>query len=206
MGYASDLGTGTVHDICPVTGYPRTQYGHLLDTLDAHNSTPIPRWDKPGTELPNFTSPYGHLLYAIGSVDDFYCFDYADVNAGPRGCFIILHATINSDSGGFIEDAPHGYRVMPANSMAERAAAVREAFGMADQAVEWCMHNDIRHSTKKWNQNDRFFPLSVAQHLFPWRFKRRDGAQIFYLRKNNRAALKIARSLAFCADRDTGNQ
>lgn len=196
MGYAKDLGTGTVHSICPLTGYPRTQYGHLLDTADLHDGRPIFDWDKPGTELPNFTSPYGHLFFGIGSGDDFWCFDFADVNAGPRGKFIILHATINSETGGFIDDATHGYRVMPANSMAERAAVVREAFGMADQAVEWCMHNDIRHTTKGWNQNDRFFPLSVAQHLFPWRFKRRDGTQL-NLRKNNRAALKIACALAF---------
>ena len=205
MGYASDLGTGTVHSLCPVTGYPRTQYRHLLDTADPHDGRPVLGWEKSGTELPNFTSPYGHLFYAIGSGDDFWCFDFADVNAGPRGRFIILHATINSETGGFIEDAPHGYKVMPANSMAEQAAVVREAFGMADQAVEWCMHNDIRHGTKGWNQNDRFFPLSVAQHLSPWRFKRRDGTQLS-LRKNNRAALKIAHSLAFCAARAIGGQ
>lgn len=197
MGYASDLGTGTVHSLCPVTGYPRTQYGHLLNTTDQYDGRPIVDWEKPGTKLANFTSPYGHLFFGIGSGDDFWCFDFAGVNAGPRGRFIILHAVINSESSRRRQIQSHGYKVVPANSMAEKASVVREAFGMADQAVEWCAHNDIRHSTRGWNQNDRFFPLSVAQHLFPYRFKR--NGRDLTLRKNNSAALSIARSIAWPA-------
>ena len=196
MGYAKDLGTGTVHSLCPVTGYPRDEWGHLLQTADLHDGSVIPNWDKPGTELPNFTSPYGHLYFGIGTGDDFWCFDFEPVNAGPRGSFIILHATINCDTGGFIEGAPYGYNVLPCNTMADERAAIRLAFGMADQALEWCVDNDIRHSVKGWNQNPDFFPLSVAESLSSWRFKQRNGTMLA-LRKNNRAASRIAREMAY---------
>ena len=152
MGYAKDLGTGTVHSICPITGYPRTQYGHLLDTASLHDGRPIPDWDKPGTELPNFTSPYGHLFFAIGSGDDFWCFDFADVNAGPRGSFIVLHATINSETGRFIEDAPHGYRVMPANGLS--AHTVRAPAGYS-RPSRWSAHprlGQARHRTAEFHK------------------------------------------------------
>ena len=196
MGYAKDLGTDTVHSICPVTGYPRTQWGHLLQTTDLRDGSVVPGWDRPGTELPNFTSPYGHLHFAIGTGDDFWCFDFERVNAGPRGNFIILHAIINSETGGFTDHAPHGYNVLPCNTMADERAAIRLAFGMADQALEWCGHNDIKHSTKRWGQNPDYFPVSVAAALCSWRFKKRDGT-VLALRKNNRAASRIAREMAW---------
>ncbi len=197
MGYASDLGTGITHSICPTTGYPLTYYGHLLQTTDLHDGAIIDAWDKPGTELPNFTSPYGHLEFAIGSGDDFYCFDYEVINAGPRGKFVILHATINSESGGFIMDAPHGYEVLPVNTMAQASAAVRAAFGLMDQALEWCHHNDIRHTVKGWNQNPAYFPICVALALRPYKFKNaKTGAQ-YAVRKGNAKAHNIAREIAY---------
>jgi hypothetical protein len=197
MGYASDLGTGIVRDICPLTGYPRTYYGHLLQTTDLHDGSVIPDWDKPGTKLPNFTSPYGHLEFAVGTGDDFYCFDYAVINAGPRGKFIILHATINSESGGFIEDAFHGYEVLPCNTMAQEADAIRAAFGMVDQALEWCAHNDIRHSTKGWNQNPAYFPICVARALRPYKFNNAKTGEPYVVRTRNTKAHKIARALQY---------
>lgn len=197
MGYAKDLGTGTVHSICPTTGYPRTEYRHLLQTTNLHNGAVIPDWDKPGTELLNFTSPYGHLEFAVGSGDDFYCFDYEVIDAGPRGKFIILHAVINSETGGFIQDAFHGYEVLPCNTMAQEADAVRLAFGMVDQALEWCAHNDIKHSTKGWNQNPAYFPIAVARALRPYRFKNPKTGEQYAVRKNNTKAHKIALEIAF---------
>lgn len=197
MGYASDLGTGTVHDICPVTGYPRDQWGHLLQTANLNDGAIALNWDKRGTELQNFTSPYGHLEFGIGSGDDFYCFDYEVISAGPRGRFIILHAMINCESGGFIEDAPYGYEVLPLNTMAEERTAIRKAFGMAGQAQEWCMHNDVKHSTIGWNQNTEYFPICVARALFPYKFRNQKTGQELSVRKNNAKAHKIAQGLAF---------
>lgn len=196
MGYASDLGTGTVRDICPVTGFPRDQWQHLLQTTDPHDGAVIPDWDKRGTKLPNFTSPYGHLAFAVGSGDDFYCFDYEVVNAGPRGKFIVLHSTINSEGGGFIMDAPHGYEVLPVNTMAQEADAVRTAFGVVDKALEWCAHNDIKHSTKGWNQNPAYFPICVARALRPYKFRDAMGKE-YAVRTRNTKAHKIAREIAY---------
>ena len=197
MGYASDLGTGTVRDICPVTGYPRDEYQHLLQTTCLNDGSVTTDWDKPGTELFNFTSPYGHLEFAIGSGDDFYCFDYEVIDAGPRGKFVILHATINSETGGFIMDAFHGYEVLPVNTMAQESAAVRAAFGLMDGALEWCHHNDIRHTVKGWGQNPAYFPVCVARALRPYRFKNaKTGAQ-YAVRKGNTKAHNIAREIAY---------
>jgi hypothetical protein len=196
MGYASDLGTGTAHDICPVTGYPRDRWGHLLQTASLNDGSVLPDWQKTGTELPNFTSPYGHLLFAVGSGDDFYCFDYAGVNAGPFGNFMVLHATINSESGGFIQDAFNGYEVMPCNTMAEQKLVIRKAFGMVDAALEWCHHNGIKHDVRGWCQNPYFFAITVAEDLFGYKFKKKNG-QTLSLRKNNRAAHRIASDIAF---------
>lgn len=196
MGYASDLGTGVVHDVCPITGYPRDEYGHLLRTTSLFDGSVIPDWNKRGTELPNFTSPYGHLDFAIGSGDDFYCFDYATIDAGPRGLFIVFHSVINYESGGFIQDAPNGYVVLPCNTMAEKAFAIRESFGLMDQALEWCYYGDIKHSVRGWNQNPAYFPICVAQSFYEYKFKDRTGKQ-YSTRKNNNKAHKIALSIAY---------
>lgn len=196
MGYASDLGTGIVHSICPITGFPLTQYGHLLQTTSLHDGSVITDWDKPGTELPNFTSPYGHLEFAVGSGEDFYCFDYEVINAGPRGKFIIMDSVINSETGGFIENALNGYVVLPVNTVAQDSAAIHEAFGMVDQALEWCNNNDIRHTVKGWNQNPAYFPICVARALRPYRFKDAMGRD-YAVRKNNTKANKIALEIAY---------
>lgn len=195
MGYASDLGTGTVHDICPITGFPRGEWGYLLQTTSLHDGAVIPDWDKPGTELPNFTSPYGHLEFAIGSGDDFHCFDYEVINAGPRGKFIVLHSTVNSETGGFIEGS--GYEVLPVNTMAEQSAAVLAAFGMVDEALEWCSWNEVRHTVKGWNQNHAYFPICVARALQGWKFKNIKTGTPFSVRKNNSKAHKVALEIAF---------
>jgi len=197
MGYASDLGTGTVHDICPVTGYPRDRWGHLLQTADLHDGTVIPDWDKPGTELPNITSPYGHLFYATGSGDDFICYDFAIINAGPRGQFAVLHAVVNSETGSFIEG--FAYEILPCNSIAQQRLVIRTAVGMVDRALEWCGDNDIRHTTQGWNQTADYFAIAVAQQLSPYRFKNKAG-ETLALRKGNATARKRMHDLAFAKD------
>ena len=185
MGYASDLGTGIVHDICPITGYPRDEWKHLLQTTSLHDGTVIPDWDKPGTELPNITSPYGHLCYATGSGDDFVCHDFEIINAGPRGMFAVLHSVLNSETGSFIQD--YGYEVLPCNSIAQQKAVIRLAVGFVDYALEWCNHNDVRHSVRGWNQSADYFAIAIAQQLFPYKFKNRQGSTLALRKKNNTA-------------------
>ncbi len=167
MGYHKDLGTGTVESIDPLTGYPKDKW-HLLDPLDRSDGCPVKDWRKKGTTLYNQTSPYGFLAYACGSGDDFHCFDFKVINAGPLGRFVILHATVNSETGGFIDDAR--YCVLPCNSNKECAQAVVEAGGMTSDADVWCGANDIRHTRKGWNQDPDFFVRSVARELFSYKF------------------------------------
>jgi hypothetical protein len=194
MGYASDLGTGIVHDICPITGYPRNEWKHLLQTTDLHDGTVIPDWDKPGTELPNITSPYGHLYYATGSGDDFVCYDFGVINAGPRGMFAVLHATPNSETASFIEEFE--YAVLPCNSMEQKKDVIRLAIRLVDHALEWCEHNRVRHSVRGWNQSADYFAIAITEQLFPYRLKNRRGSTLA-LRKNNTTARKRMHALAF---------
>lgn len=198
MGYLSDLGTGTVARVCPTTGYPVDNHGHLLDPLSPNDGRPVEGWDRAGTKLCNVTSPYGHLEFAIGTGDDFTCFDYEEVNAGPRGRFIVLHSVWNSEAGGYIHDVE--YRVLPCNSLAEKAAAVREAIGLMDRALETLSFNELRHSAAGWNQSPEYFPIAVARCLFPYRFERhlKDGRKAqLNIRRNNRAAWRITTEIAF---------
>lgn len=78
------------------------------------------------------TDPYGLLHYTIGSVDDFWCFDYYihDDNT------VTLHAVINSETGHFIQDAEPPMRV-PAEE------AIEEARYLTGQAIDWCVENDV---------------------------------------------------------------
>lgn len=176
MGYHSDLGSSETKDICPLTGYPRDEYGHLLDPFDHKDGKPVPDWNKKGTKLWNLTSPYGHLEFAVGSGDDFHCFDYATINAGPLGEFVILHSVVNSETGSFIDGAE--YIILPANSIDEKLAVINAAEGMVSNAQDWCGWNDLRHTTRGWNQDPCYFVNAVARNLFDYAFKK-------YNRKTN---------------------
>lgn len=169
MGVLKDLGTQKVTDICPVTGFPKHEKW-LLNPLSHYDGRPVENWDKPGTELVNLTSPYGFLYYAAGSGDDFYCFDFKVINAGPRGEFIILDSTINSETGHFIQGG--SYRVMPCNSSHERRIALAEAKDMVDSACDWIGEHGMRHTKKGWNQDPWYFYRSVAAALFEHQFSR----------------------------------
>lgn len=199
MGYANDLGTGIVFDSCPLTRYPRDRYGHLLRTTDLHDGSVIPDWHEPGRELPNWTSPYGHLHFCVGTGDDFWCFDYERVNAGAWGEFIVLHAVINSERGSFIMDAPYGYQVLPVNTMKEQSAAVREAFGLVDRALSWVYENDLKHDRRGWNQDPAYFAIAVARSLRGWRFRRKNGTDLpdRAIRMGHKNAYALAFTIAY---------
>lgn len=171
MGVLKDLGTGTVWDICPETGYPRTKRKHLLNPLDPHYGLPVQGWGNRGTELYHLTNPYGRLEYGIGSGDDFHCFDFALINAGSVGEYFILEATVNSESAGFIDNA--GYALLPARSLEEYKTIIEEAESMVGTALDWLVDSGkpIRHDRKGWNQDPRYFVRSVAQALQGFRFE-----------------------------------
>lgn len=154
MGWASDLGTGIVAVEHEASGFPMDEYGHLLDPYDPGDGVIVDGWLSVGTELFNLTSPYGHLYFAIGNGDDFWCFDYRIITGMfDSRRFVVLHATINSETGGFIERG--GYDIIPLRNFSGQAMEYVES------ALEWCSFNDIRHSKRGWNQDPYFFYRAV---------------------------------------------
>lgn len=102
------------------------------------------------------TDPYGELNYCIGSEDDFWCFDFAiDPDpCAPGGVLVTLHATINSETGSFIQDAEPPITV-------PRERAVEEAKRLTDAALDWLAENDVQHDEAGWNQDTTYFWRSV---------------------------------------------
>ena len=149
MGFYKDLGTSIVDTIDGKTGYPKDQFGHLLDPFSAKDGQLVEGWDKPGTELFNLTSPYGFLEYAIGNEDDFVCFDYRIVSSFKGGKIFILHSVINSDTGGFIQDDEYIVKTCELYDY--------DDLGLIDGALEWCGMNDIKHNKTGWNQDPYYF-------------------------------------------------
>jgi hypothetical protein len=98
------------------------------------------------------TDPYGSLEFAIGSADDFWCFDYYVHENGD----VTLHAVINSETGSFIMDAEEPIRV-------SAAQAVEQAKRLTDAAIDWCYDSDepIEHDTEGWNQDPSYFWRAV---------------------------------------------
>jgi hypothetical protein len=97
------------------------------------------------------TDPYGALEFAIGSADDFWCFDYYLHQNGE----VTLHAVINSETGSFIMDAEEPIRV-PA------AQAIEQAKRLTDSAIDWCYVDEpIEHDTEGWNQDPSYFWRAV---------------------------------------------
>jgi hypothetical protein len=170
-----DLGTSEVYDICPITKYPRDSYGHLLNPISRRDGGVTPNWSKPGTVLANITSPYGHLNFAIGSGDDFYCFDYEVINAGPYGEFIILDSVWNSDTGHHIEGAD--YEILPFNTKTECLEALRVAGCMVSSAVNATSQQDIKHTERGWNQDTLYFVRCVARKARPVDFMSYNGRE-----------------------------
>jgi hypothetical protein len=98
------------------------------------------------------TDPYGKLEYAIGTQDDFWCFDFYLHRDGT----VTLHAMINSESVHFIKDAEKPIRV-------PRSRAVEEAKRLTQAAIEWCQEcgDPLTHDLKGWNQSPCYFWRSV---------------------------------------------
>jgi hypothetical protein len=124
-------------------GCPVDEYGHNLDPDASENG-----------EARQLTTPYGSLEFAIGTGDDFYCFDYA---MHPKGELVILHSVINSETGSFIQDGD--YQVIP------KSQAVSAALDMIEEALDWCSMNGVRHEIKGWNQDPYYFARSVAHYI-----------------------------------------
>ncbi len=155
-----------IEGTCPTTGYPIDTYEHHLDPFDLSENK---------KEARQLTSPYGALEYAIGSGDDFHCFDFALLTSvetdkdmepcceayrqaseqGPT--HIALHSVLNSETGHFIQDAD--YILIPINI----DEAIQSAYLMVDSAIDWLGNNEVRHTRAGWNQDYFYFIRSVAR-------------------------------------------
>lgn len=104
--------------------------------------------------MPNLkTDPYGILEYAIGSDDDFTCFDF---HVDHEARTVTLHAVINSETGSFIQDAETPCTVPFAD-------AVSTAQRLVDDAIAWLYDSGdvIEHDTLGWNQDEQYFVRAV---------------------------------------------
>ncbi len=149
----SDYNLVEVADRCVVTGYPRDKYGLLLDP----DSGPEDGWKNgwKGMKLKELTSPYGSLEFAVGSGDDFYCFDYALVKGIGinRGHWLVLHSVINSETGHFIDRGD--YQIISMMDYDD------DALSFVSAALDWCQTNDIKHTKRGWNQDPFYFVRCV---------------------------------------------
>ena len=101
------------------------------------------------------TDPYGHLTFAIGTDDDFWCFDYA---ISDDRTMVRLHAVINSETGSFIQDAESPATVPVAE-------ALSYAQYLVDQACDWCGENELDHDSEGWNQNTDHFVDALRKDI-----------------------------------------
>ena len=102
---------------------------------------------------PSSTDPYGHLIFCIGTGDDFYCFDYAIKEENRE--YIQIHATINSETGSFIMD--DYLEVVPL------CEAVDVAEMLTDRALEWLALDN--HDEEGWNQKPTYFLDSIKESV-----------------------------------------
>jgi len=131
---------------------PIDQYGHYLDwEFTAHN-------DGCAREL---TSPYGILEYAVGNSEgdekydgDFTTFfDFAELPDGR----MILHAVVNTESGGYIGDGE--YVIVP------KSDAPMMAEEMVANALDAVYMNEVGHDTEGWNQDPFYFSRVVKAYV-----------------------------------------
>jgi hypothetical protein len=101
------------------------------------------------------TDPYGSLEYAVGSGDDFVCFDFWVDRANKR---VLLHAVLNSETGHFIQDFEKPEWV-PIDKAHE--GAVRLVHG----AMDWAGENDVPHDTEGWRQDPMYFARAVKARI-----------------------------------------
>jgi hypothetical protein len=100
------------------------------------------------------TDPYGSLEFVIGIEDDFWCFDYA---VDEERKLVRLHAVVNSETGGFIQNAEDPIEV-------PFSEAVQEAQRLVDEAINWMYDSGepvVEHDEEGWNQDTGYFVRAV---------------------------------------------
>jgi hypothetical protein len=107
--------------------------------IDEHGN---PTKDWINEEGKDATDPYGHLIWSVGTDDDFICFDHCRI-----GNFMVLEAVVNSETGSFIDTFAY--------EEVDLADAEATAIGMVDNAWGWVGGNDIVMTRGEWKECER---------------------------------------------------
>ena len=97
------------------------------------------------------TDPYKYLEFAVGDDDTFVCFDYEF--DGPRA---VLHAVINSETGGFIDRFEY--------VECDASIAPEIAEHMVYRALDCLAENGVTHDVEGWNQDAEYFIRAVKSN------------------------------------------
>lgn len=115
------------------------------------------------------TDPYGSMEYAIGTADDFHCFDYRFFHHENVWHFV-LHSVVNSETGHFIQDASYDivdtYDCKAYGDFETKIAKIVKQ--RIDEAMDWLVDSGdkpLRHDRKGWNQDTCYLMRSVAKGL-----------------------------------------
>lgn len=107
------------------------------------------------------TDPYGYRA-AIGSSDDYICFDWQIADILDEGTVFVLHSVINMETGHYIGHNSYDYVRMndpKFKSIGEFEIACMEiVIAQVFNAIDWRITNKIRHDKKMWNQ-DKFYVI-----------------------------------------------
>ena len=107
----------------------------------------------PGKETDeHYCDPYGVLAWAVGSEDDFICFDYGIADDGTWH----LASTLETDS--FIQAFDKEFACFPEE-------VIENAIGMIDRALDWCSDNQVELDIDGWNQDPWYFARIVKWEL-----------------------------------------
>ena len=101
--------------------------------------------------------PYEHMGYAIGSGDDFICFDWTTIEGTSKGYFeklFLLKATVNSETGHFIQTFAE-YQCDWLDS------PFKTAMQAVNEALDWCADNDVCHTKRGWNHDAYYLARDI---------------------------------------------
>jgi hypothetical protein len=124
---------------------------------------------KRGDQAMEVTNPYGVLRYAVGSAEDFYCFDFALVDGKRNRPLFVLDSAIHSQTG-LQSGVKPDLLVTPQD-------AVHAARDLVIEALEWCGSADVKHDRKVWNQDPAYFFRTVFINAAPF-FRGVEGPDI----------------------------
>ncbi len=120
-------------------GVPYDEYGHALNSTELYDANGRTKDRQAATEAREITNPYGSLHFCVGSGDDFWCFDFAELADGR----IAVHVAMNGS--GSLEQLHYGIH--------DKEEGFRQLRHYVDEAVSWVVDCHMRHDRKGWNQD-----------------------------------------------------